>query len=95
MQAVIVLMNGWPAGIIGLARGPYGTYMFSEYRDVLQPHLKSVIIMRAVKTVMQMVEDYHGTVYTVAQEDEGKRLVQRLGFSETTDKDVFVWLGHN
>lgn len=91
VRAIIVTMDDEPAGIVGIIREAWTSRFFSEYKEPLQPFLKSVIIMRAVKAALDFVKNYPTAVYARAQHKEGCRILQRLGFVETDVEDVFVW----
>lgn len=81
MRAVVAVMDGRVVGILGVVReGPIGKY-FCDFKPELQPHLKSMPIMRAIKQSMKFVEDYRGPVISVAEHAEGCRILNRLGFT--------------
>ena len=91
MRALVATLDGKVAGVVGVIRdGDHGRY-FSEFHEELQPHLKSMVIMRAIKKSMEWVKAYKGPVLAVAQHDEGARLMTRLGFTRI-DGEVFQWL---
>ena len=91
LRAIVVTLDGEPAGIIGVSReGGIGKY-FSEYRDELKPYLRSITVMRAIKASMKFVTDYPGPVYAMAGHEEGARILTRLGFTQVNG-DLFTWL---
>lgn len=92
LKAVVILVDGQPEGMIGIAREEWAVRFFSQYTERLDPYLKSIAVWRAIKRAMQWVEDYPTDVYARAQHDEGRRILARLGFEQSPeDKDVFVW----
>lgn len=87
LRAVVIRVDGHPAGIIGLAKEPDRDRLFSEYTEKLEPHLKSMAILRALKTVMAWVQASRVPVYAIA---ENPALLERLGFEKVND-EVFTW----
>lgn len=87
LRAVVIKVDGKPAGIIGLAKEADRDRLFSEYTDELTPHLKSMTILRAIKLVMSWVESSRVPVYAIA---ENPPLLERLGFIRITD-EVYLW----
>ena len=88
----MILLDGKVSGIIGLAREEWTSRLFSEHKPELEPFLKSVIIMRAVKAVMRWVREYPTDVFAVAKHEKGCQILTRLGFERIGDRDVFVWV---
>lgn len=77
MRALVIRVDGEPAGIIGLAQEPDRFRAFSESREALCPHLRCMQVLRAIKAFMQWVRDSKVPVYAVS---EGTGLLERLGF---------------
>ena len=90
LRAVIVTLDGEPVGIIGVSREDGIGKYFSEYRDALKPHLRSITVMRAIKASMEFVKDHPGPVYAGAEHEQGKHILTRLGFTNI-DGDLFSW----
>jgi hypothetical protein len=84
LRAIVVKLDGEPMGVIGLAREGGATRFFSEHRPEFEPYLGSVTAWRAVVRVMGWIKQSGGPVYSIAQHDEGARLLARLGFSHLT-----------
>ena len=90
LRAVIVTLDGEPVGIIGVSREDGIGKYFSEYRDALKPHLRSITVMRAIKVSMEFVKEDPGPVYAGAEHEKGKHILTRLGFTNI-DGDLFSW----
>ncbi|NOR35863.1 MAG: hypothetical protein GQ577_03865 [Woeseiaceae bacterium] len=80
MRAFVILLDGKPAGFIGLLReGGIGKY-FTEYKPELQPYLKSITIMRALCKALDWCRAYRGPVVAIATTAESCYTMNRLGF---------------
>lgn len=92
LRALVAELDGQPIGVIGLARQGPVSRLFSEFRPELRPHLKSMAVLRGIKTVLRWVEAAKIPVYALAQCDEpdAHRLLKRLGF-EQRDDEVYLW----
>lgn len=91
MKAYSALIDGRVVGVLGVVReGPIGKF-FCDISPELQPHLRSITIMRAIKASMEIVKDYKGPVISVAEHAEGCRLLNRLGFTHL-DGAYYQWL---
>ena len=81
IQAYVAEMDGRIVGILGIVRAHgYGRY-FCDLKPKLQPYLRSITIMRAIKQSMDLVHQYRGPLISVAEHAEGCRLLNRLGFT--------------
>ena len=88
LKAIVIKLNGSPAAIIGLATERVRARAFSEYTPALQPYLKSITVMRAVKAAQQMFADSRKPVFAVR---EGcSDFLERLGFVQV-DGEVYSW----
>jgi hypothetical protein len=87
LRAIVIRVNGEPAGIIGLAKEPDRDRAFSEYRPSLAPHLRTIPVLRAIKEFMTWVHASRVPVYAVA---ENPVLLQRLGFKKVAH-DIYFW----
>lgn len=81
MRANVAVMDGEVMGVIGISRHPEIGVFFSEFKPALQPYLKSITIMRAIKDALTMVREYRGPVLTIADDAESCRILHRLGFT--------------
>lgn len=91
MRALAAEMDGKCVGLIGVVReGNIGKY-FCNFGPELQPHLKSLTIMRAIKASLRFCEQYQGPVIAVAEHGEGCRILNRLGF-EHLEGAYYAWL---
>lgn len=79
LRAVVILLDGRLAGIIGLGRAAAWTELFSDHKPELAPHLSSVAVWRAVKLAMRFVNECRAPVFSVSSD---ARLMARLGFHE-------------
>lgn len=80
VRAFVILLDGKPAGFIGLVReGGIGKF-FTEYKPELQPYLKSITIMRSLRRALDWCRDYRGPVVAIATTAESCYTMNRLGF---------------
>lgn len=77
LRALVIRVDGEPAGIIGLAQEADRLRAFSEVREALCPHLKRMPVLRAIQAFMKWVRTSKVPVYAVS---EGTGLLERLGF---------------
>lgn len=87
VRALVIQVDGEPAGIIGLAQEPDRLRAFSESREALCPHLKCMPVLRAIKAFMKWVEESKVPVYAIS---EGTGLLERLGFVQFNGEE-FRW----
>lgn len=97
MRAIVICAEE-PLAIVGIAREKNYNKLFSEYKSELSGKLKSMTILRAIKTVMQWVAESPLPVVAIAQpqEKDAPELLRRLGFefhSPGDDGDVYIWHG--
>ena len=91
IRALVSKLDSRVVGILGVAReNGYGKY-FCDYKEELEPYLKSVTIMRAVKASLKFCDDYRGPMIAVADHAEGCRILHRLGF-EHLHGAYYAWL---
>jgi hypothetical protein len=91
MRALVAVMDGKVVGCIGVVReGGVGKY-FCDIGPDLEPYLRSMTIMRAIKQSMTFVHNYRGPVISLAEHAEGCRLLNRLGFTHLTGV-YYGWL---
>lgn len=84
-------MDGMIVGVLGVVREHgYGKY-FCDFKPKLQPYLRSITIMRAIKQSMDLVNQYRGPLISVAEHAEGCRLLNRLGFTHLQGA-LYGWL---
>jgi hypothetical protein len=87
MRAVVLLLDGEPAGIVGIAaEGPYQK-LFSDVRPDMEPHLRRMAMMRALKRVQDWVRASPQQVFS---ESTNRALLERLGF-EQIEEGIFIW----
>ena len=91
LRAFAVEMDGRVEGVVGVSREKEFGKFFADYSEALEPHLRSITVMRAVKKAMELVKSYGGPVISVASHGEGARLLTRLGFTHGMGP-YFIWL---
>ena len=80
-RATAAIMEGKCVGLIGVTRDESWGVYFSDFKDDLRPYLRSVAIMRAIKDSLKYCSQYRGPVLSLANDGEGCRLLNRLGFT--------------
>jgi hypothetical protein len=91
MRAIVAVMDGRVVGVVGVVReGPIGKY-FCDLGPELMPHLKTMVIMRAIKQSMEFVHEYQGPLVAIAEHAEGCRILNRLGFTHLQGA-LYGWL---
>lgn len=90
LRAIVIRMDGEPVGLIGLAKEPDRDRAFSEAKPVLEPHMKSMTVLRAIKHFMKWVHASPVPIY--AMRERNNCLLERLGFRQFADSaEVYVW----
>jgi len=74
-------MDNKCVGLVGVSRGDKWGIYFSEFKEELRPHLRSLPIMRAIKDSLKYCDQYRGPVLSLAKDGEGCRILHRLGFT--------------
>ena len=91
IQAYVAEMDGVVVGILGVVReAGYGKY-FCDFKPELQPYLRSITILRAIKQSKDIVLLYEGPLLSVAETVEGCKLLNRLGFTHLQGA-LYGWL---
>lgn len=91
LRAYVAVLDGRVVGILGVVReGPIGKY-FCDFKPEIEPFLRSMTIMRAIKRSMEFVYDYKGPLVSVAAHAEGCRILHRLGFTHLQGA-LYGWL---
>ena len=80
LRAIAILMDEEPVAIAGLSREGDRFRAFSEFKPALEPHLKSMTVLRAVKAVQRMIHE--APLPVIVQDSENPTLMERLGFVE-------------
>jgi hypothetical protein len=91
MRAIVAVMDGRVSGVIGVVREYNIGKFFADFRPELQPHLRSITIMRAIKGALRFADDYRGPVVAMADDAEGCRVLHRLGFTHLQGA-LYGWL---
>ena len=91
IRAIVAEMNGRVVGIIGIVREQGYGKMFVDVDPELQPPLRSITIMRAVKQAMRFADDYRGPIVAVAEDAESCRIMNRLGWTHLQGA-LYGWL---
>lgn len=88
VRAIVVTLDGEPVGIVGLELRGDRAVAFSEYKPALEPHLKSMPVLRAVKAAQRMFRA--SRVPVVVANTSNPKLLERLGFIEIAPS-VHLW----
>lgn len=86
-RAVVVEIDGDPLALIGLADDKGMRYFFSEERPGMEAHRKRMATLRAIKRVMEWVEESTVPVLSVSDNEE---LMGRLGFKQL-EPGIYKW----
>lgn len=93
LRAITIFMDEKPMGIIGVAMNDTQALAFSDYKPELQPHLRSMPVLRAIKAAQLLFENTRVPLY--AQRTTDNALLSRLGFAHAGG-EVYRWVaGHN
>jgi hypothetical protein len=88
IRAVVVRMDEDPVCLIGLAKDSNYDKAFSEYKPSLEPYLKSITVMRAIKQFMKWVQDSKVPVYAMCVTTSG--ILDKLGFVQV-EGELYQW----
>lgn len=88
MRAIVILLDGVHAGIIGLAYERDRMRAFSESKPELDPFLKSMPVLRAIKAAQKMFSESKRPVFAVQESCTG--ILERLGFVQV-EGEVYRW----
>ena len=87
MRAMVAILDGRVAGIAGIVREGPGYKLFSDSIPELEPHLRSITVLRAVKKVLQFTESSRLQVAAVSHNPD---LLLKLGFRHVGG-DEYLW----
>ena len=82
IRGYVAYLDDEAVGIIGLARQGSINVLFSEYQPELEPYLKRMTILRAIKSIMEIAASHPGFVEAISDRDEGDRILTRYGFED-------------
>jgi hypothetical protein len=88
VKAIVILMDEDPVAVTGITVERGHHVAFSEYKPELEPHLKSMPVLRALKAVQGMFAAARLPVYAIRTVENC--LLERLGFRRLQD-EVFLW----
>lgn len=88
LRAITIRMDGQPVAIIGMIDERFRMRAFSEYRPELEPYLKSMTVLRAVKAAQHMFASCSKPI--VAVREGCPKILERVGFEQVQD-DVYAW----
>lgn len=80
LKAYALLLDGEVHGFIGIVRENGVGKFFTEHTDELQPYIKSITIMRALKKSLDWCREYRGPVIAIATTVQSCITMNRLGF---------------
>lgn len=90
MRAIAIRLDDVPAAIIGLYFDGDRMMAFSEFKPEFEPYLKSMTVMRAIKSAQRMFAQSKKPVFAVG---EGcSCILERVGFQHL-DEGVYLWRG--
>lgn len=96
-RAWVAEVDGVVEGIIGLVMTRPVACLISSVSETLRPYLKRLSILRAIKRVQALCEDYRGRIVAVQEPDEpsSPAILHRLGFKPygRVDGDFFYEFG--
>jgi hypothetical protein len=97
-RAWVCEMDGKPEGIIGIALLRPVACMFSKFNEPLRPHLKSLTVLRLIKTAQAAVMASLVPVWAAAEpgEDTAPGILKRLGFEyrgNVAGDEIYVYGG--
>lgn len=78
MKAIVILMDDEPAAVIGLALQGDRYVAFSEYTPQLEPHLRSMPVLRAIKAAQRMI--LSAPLPVLVSNTSNPQFIERLGF---------------
>jgi hypothetical protein len=91
MRANIAIMDGEIVGVVGVVRERQCGKYFCDFKPELQPHLRSITIMRAIRASLRFCDEYRGPLVAIAADAESCRLLNRLGFTHI-DGALYGWI---
>lgn len=91
MRANIAIMDGEIRGVVGVVRERLCGKYFCDISPELQPYLRSITIMRAIKASLRFCDEYRGPLVAIADDAESCRLLNRLGFTHI-DGRLYGWI---
>lgn len=80
IRAIVVLLDDVPMGVVGLELQRDRAVAFSEYKPEFEPHLKSIVVARAIKAAQKLFRA--SRVPVIVQNTSNPELLERLGFVE-------------
>lgn len=90
MKALVIKKGERPVAIIGMVMDKQIMRAFSESVPELEPHLRSMTVLRAIKAAQRMFSESVRPVFAVRGSDSG--ILERLGFVPV-DSDLYRWKG--
>jgi hypothetical protein len=90
MKAIVIKRGCHPVGLIGMFMDGQRMRAFSEYAPELEPHLRSMTVLRAVKAAQKMFKESRRPVIAVKGSDTN--ILERVGFIPL-DGEVYKWPG--
>lgn len=83
IRAVVILMDDGPVAIIGMEQLRDRYVAFSEFKPELEPHLKSMTVLRAIKAAQRMIQEARMPVLVV--NTSNPKLIEKLGFIQVEE----------
>jgi hypothetical protein len=89
LRAIVVKLNGMPAGLLGLAKEADRDRAFTEYKPELEPYLKSIVVGRAIQALLKWVKASRVPVYALSDRDD---VLTKYGFKHIQG-EYYEWPG--
>ena|SRR5688572_17665355 len=90
LKAIAIHMDSKPVAILGLLDERHRMRAFSEYKQEMEPYLRSMTVLRAIKAFQQMIVSCGKQVIAIGE--GSSRILERFGFTNIQD-DVYLWSG--
>ncbi|MGE4077403.1 MAG: hypothetical protein AB7F22_17745 [Reyranella sp.] len=90
-RSFVVWLDGQPAGVIGVAISRGYATLFSDISPALEPHLRSMPVMRAVRAAITMAKRTGLTLMAFAEQCGGEAILQREGFEADSEPGWWRW----
>ena len=91
-RSVVVRMDGRTIGVIGAAiEGGHAT-LFSDVAPELEPYLRTLTVMRAVRAGITLAKGLRLPVFAFVEKDGGGRILEREGFVDHDEPGWKKWV---
>ncbi len=91
LKAMVFKVNDVIMGVTGTCRVDDQILMFSDIKKEFVPYLKSMAVLRTIKSMQKIAENSRLPVVATIDEKYGPELIERMGFQHV-DGDIYVWV---